>query len=374
MRNHDTVPAVTADIVIERGSVLIYRMFDVAESIDLAALEARARAAAGTSRLRLARPGGQALIIRNAPVAVFLGDQDLAVGATTHRCEVQARVWDYGVISFQFRVPIDATPWSALVAMAAEIETCSYFEQPARQRLEELMGVIAPAVQAGHHWPGTEDYVVYFLEEVRGVHDASELIERADIPALLLGEAGHPLSARTRASITDQWYQYWSHDLAVIDWNSALVVEPSGVRDLPDVIEFALTHLVEFRYYDDLLDDKLAKLYADIAKSERRPFRTNYERLAREASALFMDLTEFTERVDNSLKVIGDYYLATIFRASINRFRVREWQANVTRKLQLLARVSELLSAQVSSRRSYSLEWVVVLLIAFEIIWALAGH
>jgi hypothetical protein len=365
---------VTPDIVIERGSILIYRMFDVAESIDLAGLETRARAAAGTSRLRIARPGGQALIIRNAPVAVFLGDQHLAVGGTSHRCEVQARVWDYGVISFQFRIAVEALPWSALVAMAADIETSSNFEQPARQRLDELLAVIIPAVHGRHHWAGTEDYVVYFLEEVRGVRDASELLERADIPALLLGEAGNPLAARTRRSITEQWYQYWSHDLAVIDWNSALVVEPSGVRDVPDIIEFALTHLVEFRYYDDLLDEKLAKLYAAIAKSERRPFRANYERRAREASALFIDLTEFIERVDNSLKVIGDFYLATIFRASVNRLRVHEWQANVTRKLQLLARVSELLSAQASSRRSYSLEWVVVLLIAFEIIWALAGH
>src|SRR5437762_2072137 len=225
--------AVTTDIVIERGSILIYRMFDVAESIDLAALEARARAAAGTSRLRIARPGGHALIIRNAPVAVFLGDQDLAIGEKSYRCDVQARVWDYGVISFQFRVGVEALPWSALVAIAADIESSS-------------------------------------------------------------------------------------------------IVEPSGARDLPDIIEFALTHLVEFRYYDDLLDEKLAKLYAAIGKSERRPFRTNYERHAREASALFMDLTEFIERVDNSLKVIGDYYLATIFRASLNRLRVHEWQANVT--------------------------------------------
>ena len=202
-----TVGAVTADIVIERGSILIYRLFDVAESIDLAAVETRARAAAGTSRLRLARPGGHALVIRNAPVAVFLGDQDLVVGGATHRCEVQARVWDYGVISVQFRVPVEPQPWSSLVATAADIESSSNFEQPARHRLDELLAVIAPAVQGRHHWPGAEDYVVYFLEEVRGIRDASELLERADIPALLLGEAGNPLAARTRRSITEHWYQ-----------------------------------------------------------------------------------------------------------------------------------------------------------------------
>ena len=144
--------------------------------------------------------------------------------------------------------------------------------------------------------------------------------------------------------------------------------------DVPDVIEFALTHLIELRYYDDLLDDKVADLYDAISRSQRTVFRTNYARLAREAGALFMDITEFIERVENSLKVIGDFYLGTIFRGTVARLRLQEWEENVTRKLQLLARVSELLSVQATAHRGHVLEWIVILLIAFEVVWALAGH
>ncbi|MDQ3282594.1 MAG: hypothetical protein M3Q69_14430 [Acidobacteriota bacterium] len=71
--------------------------------------------------------------------------------------------------------------------------------------------------------------------------------------------------------------------------------------------------------------------------------------------------------------MIGDFYLATIFRASVNRLRLQEWEENVTRKLQLLARVSELLSAQATAHRSHILEWIVIVLIAFEVVWALSG-
>jgi hypothetical protein len=361
-------------VTIERGSILVYRMFDVAEAIDLRVLEESARAATGTSRLRIARAGGQALIIKNAPVSLSLGEQDIVVGGVTYRCAVQARVWDYGVISLQFRLPVASMTWGALVRVAEAIETTTSFEEPARQRLDELLAIIAPAVRGRHHWAGTEDYVIYFFEEVRGVRDAAALLEEVDVAALMLGEATHPLAARTRKSITDFAYQYWAHDLAVIDWNSALVVEPSGTRDVPDVIEFALTHLVELRYYDDLLDEKLGHLYESFSQSERTLFRTNYARLSRDASALFMDITEFIERVENSLKVIGDFYLATIFRASVSRLRLQEWEENVTRKLRLLAQVSELLSDQATSHRGHLLEWIVILLIAFEIVWALAGH
>lgn len=236
------------EVTVERGSVLVYRMFDVAEAIDLKALEANA----GSSRLRIARPGGQALIIKNAPVSISLGEHDVAIAGTPHRCAVQARVWDYGVISLQFRVPVAAMPWSVLVAFAAAIETASNFDEPARQRLDALLAAIAPAVSGRHEWPGTEDHVIYFLEEISGIARASELLERVDVAALMLGEATHPLAERTRKAIADNVYQYWAHDLTVLDWNSAVVVEPSGVFDVPDVIEFALTHLIELRYYDDL--------------------------------------------------------------------------------------------------------------------------
>jgi hypothetical protein len=283
-------------------------------------------------------------------------------------------VWDYGVISLQYRVPLAPMDWNELIAFAAAIESATSFDDAAKQRLEELLGIIAQSVHGRHHWPGTEDYVIYFLEELTGIENASELVDNADIAAVMLGEATYPLAQRTRKSIVDHSYQYWAHDLAVIDWNSALVVEPNGTRDLPDVIEFALTHLIELRYYDDLLDDKLGDLYSAISQSERKLFRTNYARLSREASALFMDITEFIERVENSLKVIGDFYLATIFRASVSRLRLHEWEENVTRKLSLLARVSELLSAQSTAHRGHVLEWIVILLIAFEIVWALAGQ
>jgi len=36
----------------------------------------------------------------------------------------------------------------------------------------------------------------------------------------------------------------------------------------------------------------------------------------------FMELTEFTERVDNAIKSVGDFYLARVYLSAIRRFRV----------------------------------------------------
>jgi hypothetical protein len=43
----------------------------------------------------------------------------------------------------------------------------------------------------------------------------------------------------------------------VIDWNAAVVIEPDGSRDIPDILELASAQLLEFRYYDDLVDREM---------------------------------------------------------------------------------------------------------------------
>ena len=53
------------------------------------------------------------------------------------------------------------------------------------------------------------------------------------------------------------FYYPISDDLTVIDWNSAFVFEPSTVRDIPDLLEFATAHLL------DSVDQTVLKLLAD---------------------------------------------------------------------------------------------------------------
>jgi hypothetical protein len=173
-----------------------------------------------------------------------------------------------------------------------------------------------------------------------------------------------------RNPILDNVHAYSDRDLAVVDWNSALLVEPEGSRDVADILEFATTHLMEFRYFDDLLDERLERLYDSL---ERRRsvwsfFRNDYERLSREAGSLYLEFSDYVERVDNSVKFVGDFYLATIFRSAVRRFNLPEWEKSLNRKMNALARISEMLQTEVNARRSHWLEVIVVVLILVELI------
>src|SRR6185369_5044624 len=106
-----------------------------------------------------------------------------------------------------------------------------------------------------HNWPEFEDYAIYFFEEIAGIEKAHDLITQADVVRLIVSETQAKLSEQSKRAILDGGtFQYSESDLTIIDWNSAIVIEPSGLKEVPEVIEFALTHMMEMRYYDALLD------------------------------------------------------------------------------------------------------------------------
>jgi hypothetical protein len=356
-------------VQIKRGSILVYRVFDVAEEVNLSKVEELVKTEV-SQRLKFTRSTRQAVIMRNAPVALNLGGlTDFANPYSSGKTEAFAKIWDYGVITIQFQIPINpGTRWEELIQLAAKLEQDTLLDEAARFRAQEVVNLIKPALRDSHNWHEFEDYAVFLLEEIEGIKKSAELLEQVDIARLLVAETSVMLADRAKKSIMEGTYQYSDQDLTVIDWNSALVVEPSGSKDVPEVIEFALTHLMEMRYYDSLLDQKLTVIYDSIEESRSRFFSNRFTSLSRESSARYIEFSEFIERVDNSFKVVGDFYLARIFRAAGEKMRIPEWEENITRKINLFSNLSELLQGEVNVNRSLWLEITIVVLILFEII------
>ena len=360
-------------VSVRRGSTIVFRVFDVAEEFDLHRIESALVASGGSSRLRLARSTRHALVVRDAPITLALGETRIRLGAETLVAELAARVWSYGVVSLQFHLTTAAgTPWHALVQQAARIESDNDIDAVARVRVRELAESLRFGATLPHEPTGDEDYVVHFIESFDGVADVGALATLVDIPALILGEPDVVLAPDITQPILEGALSYTRSDLAVIDWNSALVVDPAGGRDVVDMIEFAVTHLMEFRYFDTLLDTRLGSLYDDIERERRFASfgRRHYDRLSHEASTLYLEFSEHVERIENSLKFVGDFFLATVFRRATARFQLREWEESVMRKVNALARLSELLASEVNVRRSHLLEMIIIGLILFEIVQA----
>lgn len=362
-------------IIFERGFILCYRIFDIADEVHLE--KARVALSAFTRRMRLTREGSEYLQLPDPPLTAELGPRSLRLEKNgTVEVEARARVFAYGAASIILRVPVaPGTSMGELIPLADELFDSPAVDALSVELIQQLRKDLESSSEGNHFWEQSESYTVVFAQELRGRPNASQLLEKVNLAGLLLGEREEAsLSGMERAEVTQTSFSYTDYDLAVIDWNGAFVYEPSGSLDIPDVLEIVNAQLLELRYYDELLDRSIKGVYGGLSTPAEptltRIFRSPYRRMARRVLVTLLEMSEFIERVENSLKVIGDFYLARVYEGAVKRLRIRQWQASVTRKQQILSQVYGLLKGEVDTDRSLTLEAIVVILIVSEILLA----
>jgi hypothetical protein len=214
------------------------------------------------------------------------------------------------------------------------------------------------------------------VERLEDPANVGMLADHPLVQAALLGER-RPLSAGAAALISDM--SYYPEDLALLSWNGALLVEPDPLAagTATDLLEFANVELLLLRSYDADLEAELPRMYGRIAAARRRlalPLVRPYNRLLNDVQRLVIEITEVTERIDNALKVTDDVYWNRLYSTMLNVMRIHLWRAGVEHRLALLRETYDMLHDQAEAERSAALEWIVIILILFEIIMALVRH
>ena len=362
---------------VQSGALVAHRLLDVANEIDLSHAEALWAAHAGreSRRTRLATAAANELTFGVPPTLLAMSPIEVELEGAIFRAEMTARLYDFGAIVIAVRLPVGGLSWSDFSGYFNALDRLTADGSPLwRDALRNVIDVIGPAL----HRPATEhlqeDYLFAIVHAFAQPMTAAEILEQANLPALLSGETRR-LSARESAAITEQAFSYFEDDLVVLNWDRAFLYEPRRDSDVIDIIEVANAQLLEMRYYDELLDTELAQMYELVANAHgglsllasRRAAR-----LARRLYGLVAEVTELTERVENSLQVTEDVYLARIYGAALDLFRVPRLSAAVDRKLAIIRDTYIALYDEASSRRAELLELAIVLLIVFEIILALA--
>jgi hypothetical protein len=353
-----------------------FRIYDVADAIGLEACRALIeKGGTATRRMKLAREGSEYIQLANPPLLVELGTRPLELAGVMHEVQVAARLFDFGCVSVSLCLRVqrgstveDVVPLADLITDAPEVDALALDE------VQKLRAALAPAFEQPHLWEQNEGYTVVFAREIEGAPTADELLREPNLARLLVGEVKEPhLSAEEAREVLDEHYSYTPRDLVVIEWNGAFLYEPSGSEDLVDLLEFANAQLLELRYYDHVLDDELRAVYDAIGQKRGgsilySPYRTLLRRLMQR----LIELSEFIERIENALKIVGDVYLARVYEAAVRQLRVDRWSEQVSRKHRLLQQTYGLLKGEVDTDRSLTLELMIVVLIVLEILMAVA--
>ncbi|HET6435125.1 MAG TPA: hypothetical protein VFG18_05400 [Xanthomonadaceae bacterium] len=367
-----------ATLHIASGALIAHRLLDVADAIDLAQAEALWRAHAGGEgrRTRLATAAANELAFEVPPTLLALPPLALDLDGETVVAERTARLYDFGAIALALRVDAGGLDWAAFAARCNALDRATgpgSGTEVWHDTLRGLLDVIGPALRrpAARHLE--EDYLFALVRRFAQPLSGDEIRARADLAALLSGET-RPLSAQETAELTAQAFSYFADDLVVLTWDRAFICEPRGESDVIDLLEVANAQLLELRYYDERLDDELATMY-DLVEGARGGLSLvasrRAARLARRLYAMVAEVTELTEKVENSLQVTEDVYLARVYNAALEQFGVPRLSAAVDRKLAIIRDTYTALYDEASSRRAELLELAIVLLIVFEIVLAL---
>ena len=355
------------------GQIAATYLFDVAEAIDLPS----AASAIGSSvRAKFAPKSATPDYVRyQQPPLLFDG-----AGVDVSEIDgfrVGVKVFDYGIISLRLTREFHGT-WPDLADESDRLVENEALERQAEQACRKVAERLAHATTEARQTLLTEDYLVFAINELSRPHTADELVEHhGDIIASVLRGERAPLSRQERDEILRHRISYLANDLVIPTWNAAFVYDtPAGAHAALEIIEFANSQLLQFRYYDELLDNALASIYANVKKEARwydAFLGRHYARAAREVHALFIDVNELTDRTENALKIVGDVYAARLFSLVGARLDLDRWKTNVSEKLKTLDDIYRFSVEHLGMVRGEVLEMTIVAILVFELVLFFMG-
>lgn len=281
------------------------------------------------------------------------------------------KVLPIGAISITVTVPFEVESLSQLVAFHdLQLGNRSLYAE-IRELAERIYVELRPHLVRPLEYLAEEEAYTVFCLESSSVLPAPEVraedwlhTHRREVAGLLTQEKDcDELSDQEASESTGRYLSYYQTDLAVIDWDAALVIdEPEDFAEVLYVMELANLHLAELEAYDRLLDRALERSYRDLRTRSRTREMIIFLREVR------IDLARFGDELSNITKFIGDWHLARVHDIIAGRFHLSEWHKNVDEKVRTLDNLYQLLQHDQSNRWMLILESTIVLLFIIDLI------
>lgn len=356
---------------IAHGTLHLCFATDIASAIDLDRAAALVKGPAERTRFRERRTPSH-LQIDPPPLRFEITVERVDFGSVASAGIAEVELFDFGGALVTFKAPI-AGPLADLIPLSESVYEHAGLASAAERLFGDLSRQFATALLRPQPRFPLEDYAIFQIAAFTAPHDPPTLLREhaATIAAILRAEPG-PLSTQEVAEALGQSISYRPSDILVVDWNAAFTID-ADFESVETVLGVANVELAELRLLDRTLDGLLDHAYEQLPRRTLRdrvglgPVRHELRRLA----ALQMDAALLFEQVNNAVKLFGDEYLARAYRLASRRLHIPDWDESVRRKLETLDRIYSTVGDEQANRRMELLEWIIILLIAWEVVRAL---
>ena len=354
-------------VAITSGSVHAFYVFDVSNSVDMAAVRRLLGEEATLATLADKAPGPPKIAYMQPPVVV---PAEAAGSGAIDGFSTRVKFFDYGVISIMLSRPF-AGAWDDLVRLGQELIENEQLEDRAALACRAVVTRVHEALGGVRADFLREDYLAFVVNELDEPTDADFVLERygAEIAQMLRGER-QALSRQEREEVLRHRLSYLVDDTVVPAYNAAFVLDtPAGAAATLEALEAVNSQLLEFRYHDEALESELTQIYTELLKPPRlmeRLVGRRSTRAARRLQSLYIDVNELTDRLENSVKLVGDVYLARLFSLAAARLGLDAWKSNVEQKLRTLNDIYRFAIERTGMAQANLLELVIVLILILE--------
>jgi len=296
------------------------------------------------------------------------------------RVERIVKLLPVGAISITVRVPFEVQRIEDLVGYHDLQFSNGSLHDEVRRLAEDVRRELAPFyIRPVPQLVEEEAYTVFCIESPLLIEDGTQIsaeswwrANRRAVASLLTQEPdiAH-LSKQEADESTGRYLSYYEHDLVVVDWDAALIIDQrQNFDETLYVMELANLQLAELEAYDRILDDSLERAYRDLTS---RPIRGRTNLLLRELRELRIDLARFSDELSNITKFFGDWHLARIYENISARFHLSDWHKSLDGKLKTLADLYQLLNHDQTNRWMLILEMTIVLLFVIDLVILFLG-
>lgn len=279
-----------------------------------------------------------------------------------------------GALSITIRVPFEVERIEDLVGYHDLQFSNGSLHDEVRRLAEEVRRELTPYyIRPIAQLADEEAYTVFCIDSPLISEDGTPLnaeqwwrANRRPVASLLTQEPDiDHLSKQEAEESTGRYLSYYEHDLVVVDWDAALIIDQRQHFDETlYVMELANLQLAELEAYDRILDGALERSYRDLTS---RPMRNRADTL-RQLRELRIDLARFSDELSNITKFFGDWHLARIYENISARFHLADWHKTLDGKLKTLDDLYQLLSHDRINSWMLILEVTIVLLFVIDLV------
>lgn len=337
------------------GNIFVFYSFDVGDDINLKQIK--------ESQVLLRRPLHLAKYFKeyHTPLEV-----EVPHPHTTSSC-ISAKLHSFGVISLVYKISFNES-LEELRSTLNKIDN-EYKEQSIVDA-GAIFKKIKKYIKQPKFFHMHKSYVVIQVDPTEQNIKFKE--KYGNVIASLLRFETENLSEYQKNDVLASSLGYYRGDLVVIDTEAAFVYD-SEYEDILDLFEFANMQQLELQYYDNVLDSKLDLVYNQGV--EKVPFISFLPFISGfvvnpivELGKLQVDISVITERLENSIRLVGDSYYSEIYSILVEKLEIQDWRSSINNKLALIKDIYSVYEDKIAGMREDLLSVLIVLLIFIELV------